>query len=151
MYRQWVPCGCNSTYSFPPIVLKLCRYFLHEMKVCKWFWYTTLIIFSHFFCFVNLVSPFSSPEPQWDGRTKVYSRGLGHMTKMTATPIYGKTLQKSSSPEPKGQWPCGLVCSIGALGPFVQMMTLGWPWPILRQGQIWSLMLFYGENCCKVI
>ena len=25
-------------------------------------------------------------------------------------------------------------------------MTLGWPWPILRQGQIWSLMLLYGEK-----
>ena len=25
-------------------------------------------------------------------------------------------------------------------------MILGWPWPILRQGQIWSLMLLYGEK-----
>ena len=25
-------------------------------------------------------------------------------------------------------------------------MTLGWPWHILRQGQIWSLMLLYGKN-----
>ena len=25
-------------------------------------------------------------------------------------------------------------------------MTLGWPWPILRQGQIWSLMLLYGKK-----
>ena len=32
-------------------------------------------------------------------------------------PYLVKTLQKSSSPEPKGQWLCGLVCSIGALGP----------------------------------
>ena len=22
-------------------------------------------------------------------------------------------------------------------GQIVQMMTIGWPWPILRQGQIW--------------
>ena len=29
-------------------------------------------------------------EPQWDGGTKVYSRGLGHMTKVATTPIYGK-------------------------------------------------------------
>ena len=28
-------------------------------------------------------------------------------------PYMVKTLQKSSSLEPKGQWPCGLVCSIG--------------------------------------
>ena len=25
-------------------------------------------------------------------------------------------------------------------------MTPGWPWPILRQGQIWSIMLLYGEK-----
>ena len=77
VYRQWVPCGHNSSYSFPPIVLKLCRCFLHEIKMCMWFWYNTLvicfslfllcglsfwyntlIIFFHFFCFVNLVSFF---------------------------------------------------------------------------------------------
>ena len=55
-------------------------------------------------------------EPQWDGGTKVCSRGLGHITKMAATPVYGKTLQKSSSPEPKDQCPCGLVYGIGTLG-----------------------------------
>ena len=26
----------------------------------------------------------------------------------------------------------------------VQIMTLSWPWPILHQGQIWSLRLLYG-------
>ena len=25
-------------------------------------------------------------------------------------------------------------------------MTLGWPWPILQQGQIWSLMFLYGKK-----
>ena len=34
-------------------------------------------------------------EPQWDGGMKVYSRGLGHMTKMAATPIYGKKTFKN--------------------------------------------------------
>ena len=33
-------------------------------------------------------------EPQWDGGTKVCSRGLGHMAKMAATPIYGKNPSK---------------------------------------------------------
>ena len=28
----------------------------------------------------------------------------------------------------------------------VQIMTLGWTWPILRQGQIWSRRLLYGKN-----
>ena len=34
MYRQWVPCGPNSCYSFLLIVLKLRRCFLHGMKMC---------------------------------------------------------------------------------------------------------------------
>ena len=56
VYRQWVPCGRNSSYSFPSVVLKLCRCFRHGMKMCMWFGYNTLIIFSHFFCYVDLVS-----------------------------------------------------------------------------------------------
>ena len=42
-------------------------------------------------------------EPPWDGVTKVYSNGPGHLTKMAALSIYGKTLKKSSSPGPKGR------------------------------------------------
>ena len=42
-------------------------------------------------------------EPPLDGGTKVYSNGPGHMTKVAATPVYGKNLKKSSSSEPKGQ------------------------------------------------
>ena len=66
-------------------------------------------------------------------------------------PYVVKTLQKSSFPESNGQWPWALVYSIGALGPskFVQMLILGWPWPILWQGQIWSLLLLYGKTVRK--
>ena len=28
----------------------------------------------------------------------------------------------------------------------VQIITLGWPWHILRQGQIWSHRLLYGKK-----
>ena len=58
--------------------------------------------------------------------------------KFHVKPVYGKNIKKSFSPEPKGQWPWMLVCSIGysSTTKLVQMMTLGWPWPILRQGQI---------------
>ena len=42
-------------------------------------------------------------QPPWNGGTKVYSNGPGHMTKMAAMPIYGKNLKKSSFPEPKGR------------------------------------------------
>ena len=52
-------------------------------------------------------------EPPREGETKVCINGPGHMTKMAAMPIYGKNLKKSSSPEPAGQFPRNLVCSIG--------------------------------------
>ena len=57
-------------------------------------------------------------------------------------------LKTFSSLEPKGRWPWKSVCSIGysSTAKFIQMMTLGWPWHILRQGQIWSLMLLYGKR-----
>ena len=48
----------------------------------------------------------------WVGGTKVCSQHPGHMTKMATTPIYGKTLQKSS-PEPADRFPRNLVFSIG--------------------------------------
>ena len=40
-------------------------------------------------------------ETPWDGGTKVCSNGPGHITKMAAKPIYGKT-PKKSSPKPEG-------------------------------------------------
>ena len=87
-------------------------------------------------------------ELLWDGGTKAYSNGPGHMTKMAAMPIHGKNLNKSSSPEPKGWWPWILVCIIGCSSTteFAQMRTLGWPWPILQQGRLWSLMLLYWKK-----
>ena len=87
-------------------------------------------------------------KPPWDGRTKFCSNGLGRMTNMAAMLIYGKNFKKSSSLEPKGRWPWKLVCSIGysSTTKFVQMMPLGWPWPILRQGQIWSLYAIVWEK-----
>ena len=33
-------------------------------------------------------------EPPWEGGTKVCINGPGHLTKMAATPIYGKNLKK---------------------------------------------------------
>ena len=70
------------------------------------------------------------------------------MTNMAAMPIYGKNLKKSSSPEAIDRWPWNLVCSIvyASTSMIVQIMTLGWTWPILRQGEIWSRRLLYGKN-----
>ena len=43
-------------------------------------------------------------EPPWEGGTKVYINGPGHMTKMAAMLIYGKNLKKSSSQEPASRF-----------------------------------------------
>ena len=81
------------------------------------------------------------------------------MTNMAAMPIYGKNLKKSS-PEPIYRWPWNFVCSIvnASTTKIVQIITLGWPWHILRQGQIWWHRLLYGKNwklfifghCCSL-
>ena len=59
----------------------------------------------HPFTFSNVFSSETKAkfyvEPPWEGGTKVYINGPGHMTKMAAMPIYGKNLKKSSSPEPE--------------------------------------------------
>ena len=44
-------------------------------------------------------------EPPWEGGTKVYINGPGHMTKMAAMPIYGTNLKKSFSPQPAARFP----------------------------------------------
>ena len=84
------------------------------------------------------------------------------MTNMAAMPIYGKNFKKSSYPEPVDQWPWNLACSLmyESTTKDVQIMILGWPWPILRQGQIWShrllywkmwkLLLFFFGNYCSL-
>ena len=66
---------------------------------------------------------------------KIYTNELGHMTNMAIMPIYGKNLKKSSTPEVIGRWPWNLICSIvyASTTKIVQIMTLGWPWPILRR------------------
>ena len=58
--------------------------------------------------------------------------GAGNMTKMAAMPIFGKTFQKSSSPEPAGRFQQNLVCSVwdSCHLKFEQMMALERPWPI---------------------
>ena len=56
-------------------------------------------------------------EPPWVGETIFCSRHLGHMTKMAATPLYGKNHSKYSSPEPVGRFSRNLVCSIGDSSP----------------------------------
>ena len=86
-------------------------------------------------------------EPPWNRGTIISSNHLDPVTNLTAMSIYGQNLSKSSSQEPKSRRPWKFVCSIGrsSTTKFVQIMILGWPWLISRQGQIWSLMLLHGK------
>ena len=54
-HLTWVSCERNSSYSFAPIVLKLCMCFLHCMRICLWIGHNCWISFCHFFDIVNLV------------------------------------------------------------------------------------------------
>ena len=54
-HLTWVSCERNSSYSFAPIVLKLCMCFPHGMRMCMWIGHNCWISFCHFFDNVNLV------------------------------------------------------------------------------------------------
>ena len=79
-------------------------------------------------------------KPPWDGGTKACWNGLGHMIKVAAMPIYKIFFSGTES----------LMTLIFAVfsstTTFVLMMALVWPWPILRQGQIWSPMILYEKR-----
>ena len=79
---------------------------------------------------------------------KIYTNELGHMTNMATMSIYGKNLKKSSSPEPIDRWPWNFVCSImyGSTTKVVQIKSLVWPWPILRQGQFGHIGFWMGKK-----
>ena len=107
----------------------------------------------HSFFFLETACPIEAKlyvEPPWDGGTKVWSNGVGHMTKMAAMPIYDKNIKKNIFSGTKRS----INLKVGmqhwvleySTTKFVQMMTLGWPWPNLWQGQIWSLALLYGKK-----
>ena len=74
------------------------------------------------------------------------------MAKMASMPIYGKTLWKSSSPEPRNIGPWSLVYSICDWRPtkFVQMMIPSWRLTFLRKGQIDIPLHFIWEKYWKV-
>ena len=55
VYRRWVPCVRNSSYSSMPIFLKLYRCFRHGLKMCICFWYNYLLIHCYLFPILKLV------------------------------------------------------------------------------------------------
>ena len=74
-------------------------------------WNLSVSLFLNFFSSVT-TRPIEAKfhvEPPWNGGTKVYSNGPGHMTKMPAMTIYSKNHERYFSLESKGWWPWNLI------------------------------------------
>ena len=69
------------------------------------------------------------------------------MTNMSTMSIYGKNLKKSS-PEPVDWWPWNLICSIAYVSTtmVIQIMTLGWPWPIFAKVRFGHIGFLHGQK-----
>ena len=81
-------------------------------------------------------------EPPWDvGNENLFKCSRSHDH---AHINYGEKLQKYFSLEPRGRWLWNLVYSIGYSRTIFHMMTLGWPWLFLWQGQICFRMFLHG-------
>ena len=87
-------------------------------------------------------------ELLWDRGTKVCSNGPGHMTKMAAMSIYGKNLKTIVFPRTKRPTAVklGMRHRVREYYQIYSKMTLFWPWPILRQGQICPLCFYMGKK-----
>ena len=77
-------------------------------------------------------------EPPWDRETKVGSNGPGHMTKMAAMPIYGKTLKIFFSGTKR---PMTLKLGLPNTTNFFK-----W-WPLINLGLFYGKVKF-GPVCC---
>ena len=55
VYRQWVPCVCNSSYSFYGLFWNFADDLCMEWRCACGLGIILWLFFSHFFCFVNLV------------------------------------------------------------------------------------------------
>ena len=111
--------------------------------------------FSNFFSWetVRLIEVKFHVAPKWDGGTKIYSNGPGHMTKMAAMPIYGKKHEKFFFSGTKRLMSLRVCMQHWVLKCYqvYSKMTLGWHWPILLQGQIRSLMLLHRKKITQWI
>ena len=84
-------------------------------------------------------------EPPWDGELKFVQLFQVTWPRLLPCPCMVKTLKnlllRNQKADDIETWYTALSTT-----KFVQMMTLGWPWPILWQGQIWSFMHLYGKK-----
>ena len=129
----YVELGCSSTTK--NIKVKV----IH----CPWFKVTQ---FNIFIFFLDTAWPIEAKfyvEPSWDVGTKVWSTGLGHMTNMSAMPVYDKNLKNhllwNQNADDLESW-----YSITAK--YIQMTTLGWPWPILHKVKFGPLSFCIGQR-----
>ena len=77
------------------------------------------------------------------GNERLFKRSWSHDQDGRHAHIWLKSLKnlllRNQKADDLETWYCSIGCS--STTNFVQMMTQGWPWPILRQGQIWPLKL----------
>ena len=122
-----------------------------KVKVILWPWskFTRISMLKLVFFKTNwVIWNQSSYESLRDIGDENLYKWVGSHNQYGAMPIYGKNLKKSSSPEPVDRWPWNLVYSMvyASSTKVVQIMTLGWPWLSLHQGQIWSHRLLYWKK-----
>ena len=67
-----------------------------SLQNCTYMYPVRNYLFLWCYMYINVCNKRNSAEMEspWDGGTKVCSNGPGHITKVTAMPIYGKNLEK---------------------------------------------------------
>ena len=112
---------------------------ISKIKVIQWPWSRVIQIQHLKTSFsletAKLIEAKFHMEPPWDGGTKVYWNGRGHMTNMATMPIYGKNIRKSTSRESKADDQESCYVASGAR--VLPSLFKWWPWV--------DLDLFYGK------
>ena len=126
------------------IKIKTCLFFFLFFFFCCFVLFLFFFVF-FFFCFLffvflnslaNLSQISYGAFTAWKNES-LFS-GLDHMITVAAMTIYGKYPSKLFSETKR---PMTLKLDMqwdSSPTKFVQMMTFGWPWSVLRQGQFWS-------------
>ena len=85
-------------------------------------------------------------ESTYDGETNVYSYGLGHMTNMTAMPIYSKNRQKISFSRTKRPMTLKLQFIASAFLKLQSIYVFSY-FPFGFEGRMWGLIVSVPDHC----
>ena len=85
VYRQWVPCKCNSIYNFAHL-------FFHSLKICMWFGFNPAVNFCHFLLTFSVFN-FSQVRHQLY-RSSICTIGKKYCDSGLFSPLLGKSIVK---------------------------------------------------------